>query len=245
MTTQPDRSKVQQAQREAGDRLNEQAQERASKRLRDAMPGGANLAAALVKFQREMPTVAKSQTAQIPGKDGRQGYSYKYADLADVAAAAYPLLAKHGLAFITTPQRVDGGYEVGAMLVHDSGEYVEASLPLLGRTAQEHGSSLTYNRRYLLGCLTGIITDEDEDGQLAEQARAQQAQVDLRPKAAQAWQEAQESTEVAHVGRVWRQADAAGLLGIEIEHMNGDVETLGQALRRYGDTLAAAAQGGA
>ena len=31
------------------------------------------------------------------------------------------------------------------------------------------GSSLTYGRRYLLGCLTGIVTDDDEDGQIATQ----------------------------------------------------------------------------
>jgi hypothetical protein len=32
------------------------------------------------------------------------------------------------------------------------------------------GSALTYARRYLLGCMTGIVTDDDDDGALASRA---------------------------------------------------------------------------
>ena len=43
-------------------------------------------------MQAQMPPVAKNKTGKIPGKDGKQGYSYDYADLADVTAALLPLM---------------------------------------------------------------------------------------------------------------------------------------------------------
>lgn len=134
------------------------------------------LAAALAAFQAEMPTVHKGKTAKVPMKAGGS-YSYKYADLADIAQAVHPVLAKHGLAFTTLPQTTESGYVLVAKLLHSSGETVEGSLPLQGRTPQEWGSSLTYMRRYLLGCLTGVVTDDDDDGQAA--SRSQTAGADL------------------------------------------------------------------
>ena len=144
-----------------------------------------SLAAALVAFQAAMPTVHKGQTARIPGKEGRAGYSYQYADLADVARVAHPLLAKHGLAFSTSPQHLDGvGFVLKGTLRHVSGGEDTGVLPITGRSAQDLGSSLTYLRRYLLGCMTGIVTDEDEDGELATDARTERPQAST-PEATQ------------------------------------------------------------
>lgn len=158
---------------------------------KDASPKAApvtpheSLAAALVAFQADMPTVHKGQIARIPGKDGRSGYSYQYADLADVAKVAHPLLAKHGLAFSTSPQHLDGvGFVLQGTLRHVSGGEDTGVLPITGRSAQDLGSSLTYLRRYLLGCMTGIVTDEDEDGGLATEARTERPQAST-PEATQ------------------------------------------------------------
>lgn len=142
-----------------------------------------SLAAALAAFQMEMPTVHKGKTAKVPTKAGGS-YSYDYADLADVSAAAMPLLASHGLAFTCLPCRIDGthDYELTARLVHTAGENVEGSLPLRGSTPQEWGSSLTYMRRYLLGCLTGIVTDADDDGALASKSKPQTAPRQAPPR---------------------------------------------------------------
>ncbi len=129
-------------------------------------PVGA-LAKALAEFQAEMPTVPKKHTATV--KSDKGSYSYTYAGLADVSEAAMPLLAKHGLSFVTLPS----GQTLVGMLLHESGESLTAALPINGATPQQIGSSLTYMRRYLLGCMTGVVTDDDDDGQLAEQqARA-------------------------------------------------------------------------
>lgn len=126
----------------------------------------ANLAAALVAFQQEMPTVAKTKRADVPTKSGGK-FSYTYADLADVTEAAMPLLTKHGLSFITAPRLTERGYELRGVLMHTSGESIDGALPINGGTPQEMGSALTYARRYLLGCLTGVVTDNDDDGALA------------------------------------------------------------------------------
>lgn len=131
----------------------------------------ASLAAALVAFQGDMPTVHKGKTANVPTKTGGS-YKYTYADLADVVQSATPLLVKHGLSFSAKPRRTEAGdYELVGVLRHTSGESDEGSLPILGRTAQEIGSSITYGRRYLLGCMTGIVTDDDDDAQTASQTQ--------------------------------------------------------------------------
>jgi len=129
-----------------------------------------NLAAALAKFQAEVPTVEKARTAKVE-KDGRQLYSYTYAGLADVSRVALPLLTRHGLSFACIPEITDGRPVLTGILLHESGESLRGSLPLQtsGRP-QDVGSAITYARRYLFGCLTGIVTDDDDDGQAAQRA---------------------------------------------------------------------------
>ncbi len=130
----------------------------------------ANLAEALAAFQADMPTVAKSKTATVPTKNGGS-YRYTYAGLADVIEAAAPVMDRHGLAFSTAPRLTDaGGYELRGVLLHKSGETSDGALPIRGNSPQELGSAITYARRYLFGCLTGVVTDDDDDGQIAEEA---------------------------------------------------------------------------
>lgn len=139
------------------------------------------LAKALAKVQAALPVVHKGKTADT-GK-----YSYSYADLADVTAAIMPLLAKHGLAFACHP-RIDEhgrGYELAATLMHESGETLTGALPIAG-TAQQLGSAITYARRYLLGSLTGVVTDSDDDARLATQAAKEAARETRRAAAEEA-----------------------------------------------------------
>lgn len=128
------------------------------------------IAEALAAFQSQMPKVAKSKKAKVPTKAGGS-YEYTYAGLAEVSEAAMPLLSEHGLSFSACPRAGERGYELVGILLHTSGESLEGSLPLYGNSAQEIGSSLTYHRRYLLGCMTGIVTDDDDDGSIAQQSK--------------------------------------------------------------------------
>ena len=128
------------------------------------------LAAALAAVQSALPVVHKGKTASIRSDKGSYGYSY--ADLSDVTAVIMPLLAKHGLSFSCTPRTVGerGGYELAGLLLHTSGDRIEGALPLTGGTPQQLGSSITYMRRYLLGCMTGVVTDDDDDARAATEA---------------------------------------------------------------------------
>ncbi|MDQ3344474.1 MAG: ERF family protein [Actinomycetota bacterium] len=137
----------------------------------------AKLAAALAAFQAEAPTVKKSQKAEVPTKAGGK-YTYTFANLANVTEAAYPLLAKHGLAFSACPERTERGYELVGWLLHSSGESLRGALPIQGTTAQEIGSSITYGRRYLIGSMTGVVTDDDDDGVLASRAKKPAAKLE-------------------------------------------------------------------
>lgn len=130
-----------------------------------------NLAKALVAFQKELPKVGKDKTAKMGT------YSYTYADLASLTHTVVPLLTKHGLSFIATPRATENGYELAGVLLHTSGESVEGALPIYGRQPQEIGSAITYARRYLLGCLTGVVTEDDDDGKAATKATRTTAQL--------------------------------------------------------------------
>ena len=127
------------------------------------------LALALSKFQGTVPSIPKNRTATIPGKDGKQGYKYKYADLSDIIDICTPVLSEHGLSVMNIVGGDGENVFVKAVLLHESGEWIESdSLPLpAGRTPQTAGSSITYARRYTLGSLLGVAADEDDDGSAA------------------------------------------------------------------------------
>lgn len=145
----------------------------------DTTPALAGLAKALAAFQAEMPTVAKSHTANT----GQ--YSYTYAALADVQGEAMPLLTKHGLSFTCCPSRTENGFELVGILLHESGEHLRGSLPLQSGNMQAIGSSITYGRRYLFGCMTGVVTDDDDDGAAATRpTKAARKTAPARPPAA-------------------------------------------------------------
>jgi hypothetical protein len=115
--------------------------------------------------QAKLEAVKKSKLADAGS------YSYPYADLAGITQMVYPLLGEHGLAFITAPDYVGERYTLVGSIEHVSGERRTGFFPLNDRaTPQQIGSALTYGRRYLLGCLTGVVTEEDDDGKAASQA---------------------------------------------------------------------------
>lgn len=124
-----------------------------------SLPGG-NLTAALVAFQAELPDVSKGST--------NPAFKSKYADLADVTKAVFPVLAKYGLAFTAGPAVTEHGPVLRYALRHESGEVIEGEWPLPeGVKAQELGAWITYGRRYCLSAVTGITPDEDDDGNTA------------------------------------------------------------------------------
>jgi hypothetical protein len=205
-----------------------------------------SLAEALVALQAELPIVPKNHTATVPTKSGGS-YRYTYADLSDIVETAKPLMAKHGLSFSCTPRRAeDGSYELVGILRHTSGEYDEGALPMFGRTPQELGGSITYNRRYLLGCMTGLVTDDDNDGQHAQNAARTQRQEPEPPPAHPNPLEAAQ----ADVWDAWQTVnpggDMPGLQQAYASDHDGDITACTpQQLHEYAAELRAAAQAAA
>lgn len=118
----------------------------------------ANLAKALFAFQSEVQAVKKESVNPF--------FHSNYADLASIIEAIREPLAKHELAFSQTPT---GKNMLTTILMHSSGEWIEdtAEYTPSKNDVQGQGSGITYFRRYCLGAILGISTEEDDDGNQA------------------------------------------------------------------------------
>jgi hypothetical protein len=138
------------------------------------------LAASLVGALGEITNPGRDREAVIPGKDGKPGYSYKYADLASLIDHVKPTLAKWGLALIQDVASDKSTVTITTILIHVSGQERSTS-PLSmgsGNTPQATGSAITYARRYQAMAVLGLAPDDD-DGQAA--AGAPYREEDLTP----------------------------------------------------------------
>lgn len=132
-----------------------------------------DLAAALVEFQAEAPTINKGRTALIPTKNGGS-YSYKYADLSDIWESIRPALKANGLAVTQSLTGGSGGYMgITTTVWHKSGQNISdtVEMAIQGRSPQEVGSQVTYFKRYALSALLGLSTEDDDDGAAASRPR--------------------------------------------------------------------------
>ena len=123
----------------------------------------APLVEALAKARGAIGTVAKHRKANV-GK-----YSYAYADISDILTEVVPHLLGAGLMLTQEAATVEGGVAITTRLWHASGAWIETD-PLVmpcAKDAQQVGSAITYGRRYSLGALLGIATDDDDDARSA------------------------------------------------------------------------------
>ena len=124
----------------------------------------ANLAGAIIKAQLELKPVKKDCDNPF--------YKSKYADLASVWEALRPF-HDHGIAITQSPApSPHAGYiAIETQLTHSSGEWIRSilELPMAKVDPQGAGSAITYARRYALGCMTGLVTEEDDDANSVSQ----------------------------------------------------------------------------
>lgn len=135
----------------------------------------AELAKALVAVQKEMPKLTKNADNPF--------FKSKYVDLATVMESMLPILSKNGLAITQFVSHIDGQSSLTTTLIHESGEFMSATMPLLlpKNDPQGQGSAITYARRYGAMSALGIVADEDDDGNKAARSY-QQSQVVAYPK---------------------------------------------------------------
>jgi len=124
------------------------------------------IATALAKAQSTMKHAAKS--AENPF------FKSHYADLASVKDACQTQLSENGIAVIQAPTTNDEGtVTLTTRFLHSSGQWIETDMGAKAIadskgnvTAQAVGSVVTYLRRYMLGAMAGVAT-EDDDGESA------------------------------------------------------------------------------
>lgn len=122
------------------------------------------LAEALAAVQAELEPVAKTSKAKIGDK-----FTYTYADLACVLAAALPALSRHGLAVTQTTEPHEAGVTVTTTLLHTSGQWIRGRLAMrCAADPKAVGSAITYARRYAVSAIIGLASEEDDDGAAAE-----------------------------------------------------------------------------
>lgn len=92
----------------------------------------------------------------------------KYASLDTILESVKPIMSKHKLAVMQNI--TDAGVET--VVMHEGGEWISSGTMLIPTqeakglsNAQIRGVAITYSRRYQLGAMLGIATEEDEDGQ--------------------------------------------------------------------------------
>jgi hypothetical protein len=113
---------------------------------------------------------AAQATIKDASKD-RQGYGYKYADLANVLQIVRPALTAQGIAILQDTETIADHISVATRLVHSSGQWIESEhLALLIEAkkglsaAQCAGSVVTYARRYSLAAMVGLSQEDDDAG---------------------------------------------------------------------------------
>lgn len=134
-----------------------------------------NLDKAIFNIQQEIDPIARSEKADIDGK-----YSYKYAGLPSIWEVLKVLLKKEGL-LVKQPAVTWDGHTMGDFLkttiTHvETGESFTEYMRLIMRREdpQGMGAAMTYAKRYQLGNIFGIITEDDNDAKDHRLATAEQ-----------------------------------------------------------------------
>ena len=134
----------------------------------------------ITALAKALSTVHK-KLEPIPKESTNPFYKSKYASLDAVIAGTERLLATNGLSVVQLPI---GMGEVGDMcevgmettLLHESGEFISNNIYLKipyptnkagnkSNPIQEVGKTLTYLRRYAIGAVLNLATEEDTDGE--------------------------------------------------------------------------------
>lgn len=128
-------------------------------------PSLSHFAPAFVQVQMKLrPVIKRSENLH---------FKSTFANLGDILEEAIPVLGDHGFGlaqFPTTDER--GGLALLSMLIHESGQYVAATMPLMvvKQDPQGEGSAISYGRRYAACAILGIRTADDDGNEASGRA---------------------------------------------------------------------------
>jgi hypothetical protein len=118
--------------------------------------------------------LSKAQaTIENVGKD-KQGYGYKYADLASCLQAIKKPMSDNGLSITQLVTSENDKPMLITLLMHESGQWLKSVFPIesvivktkagtvTGNSLQHLGAGLTYCRRYALSAIMGLAQEDDD-----------------------------------------------------------------------------------
>ena len=123
----------------------------------------------------------RAQLKMQPAKQNKENPFFKshYADLTAVWDALDPF-RQEGIVMTQSPADSPDGYIVlDTQITHTSGQWMRSRLKmrLAKDDCQGAGSGLSYARRYALGCMFGLVTSPDDDGNAASHPPTYQARL--------------------------------------------------------------------
>ena len=124
------------------------------------------LAKALSNLQGKMVAVKKDAINPF--------YKSKYATLDTIWEAIRKPLSENGLSIVQTMNLVGDKSILETTLYHISGEWISGTQLVnpVKDDPQSLGSAISYARRYSLSAILGIVTDEDDDANIATKPEA-------------------------------------------------------------------------
>ena len=129
-----------------------------------------NFAEAFVKFQAEITDPKLDASTDYVTKTGKK-INFKYASLPEILKTVRPVLTKNGISIIQEPKTENNTVKITTILIHKSGEWVEfepIEMKAASALAQDIGSAITYGRRYNISSVLGLGSEDDDDGNAAQ-----------------------------------------------------------------------------
>lgn len=124
---------------------------------------------AIAHAKGEIGPIAKNRLVDFTSQKGRT--NYRYEDLAAVAAAVDPVLARHGLSYRFRAEQQGTRLKVTCRVSHADGYGEETTLEATNddsgnkNSIQSVGSAATYLQRYCLKLSLGLAASNDDDAQ--------------------------------------------------------------------------------
>lgn len=126
-----------------------------------------NLFGALASFQGDLKAIEKDSSVDFTTKAGDR-VNFSYTSLGKIMEFIYPLLGRHQL---STRWVIDKERGIECIVSHKSGGNISSGylpLDLTKVDMKDVGGQITYGRRYTLGLVLGVATEEDKDALLQE-----------------------------------------------------------------------------
>lgn len=132
---------------------------------------------AMAAAKAEIRPIVKAKAVDFTTGKGRTNYQYE--DLAGIADAVDPILARHGLSYRFRSAQNEGSVAVTCILGHQRGHTEETTLSAFKdesgnkNSIQAVGSTVTYLQRYTLKLALGLAATKDTDGVATEEPSKQ------------------------------------------------------------------------